>query len=151
MVTIVKIFLDKIDSLEEKRIGHTQMASFPAHFKSKDFEGWGRFVPGTEQLEDYVNQEVEVEIAQDKVIGFCVSKSQVKKVEPLDEQFNYFVVGEVKHIAFHSEPVGNQTTYVESGDALFVLTLSDIGIIRPTIGELVEFQVCGLSLWDESI
>jgi hypothetical protein len=151
VVIVVKIFLDKIDSLGMKSIGYTQLASFPTHFQSKTFEGWGRFVPGAEQLEDYINREIEVEIAQETVIDFRVSKNRVHKIEPLEEQFSYFVVGEVKHIAFHSEPVGNQTTYVESGDAVFTLNLSDIGSIRPNIGETVEFQVCGLSLWDESI
>ncbi|MDE2419786.1 MAG: hypothetical protein KGO49_01215 [Gammaproteobacteria bacterium] len=65
------------------------------------------------------------------------------------DAISYHVRGEVDAISYHSEPKGNRTTYIVAGCTTFALTLADIGSLRPNEGEIVEFDVHGLSLWDE--
>jgi hypothetical protein len=147
----MKISIAGIETRTATPIGHTKMNSYPVHFKSAMFEGLARFVPGGEDLETYLNREIEVEISHEKISGLRTVNSLEHQVTPLTQVFGYHVRGEVKLITPHSEPAGNRTTYIVAGDAVFALTLSDIGAVRPREGETVEFDVHGLSLWDELI
>lgn len=125
------------------------MDSFPVHFKCDLFNGWARFVPADGNPEAYLNHEVEVEIAHDSITGLRMSIDRQHQVVPLAEAFSYHVRGEVDAISYHSEPKGNRTTYIVAGCTTFALTLADIGSLTPSEGEIVEFDVHGLSLWDE--
>lgn len=127
------------------------MISYPAHFRCAMFHGWARFVPADENLEAYLNNEIDVEIAHESIGCLRTSADRQHQVVPLTEAFSYHVRGEVKAIAHHSEPRGNRTTYVVASDAAFALSLADLGNLRPSEGDVVEFDVHGLSLWDESI
>jgi hypothetical protein len=71
------------------------------HFKSLGFEGWAKFVPFGENPEDYLSQELEVEISYKNIVGLHVCKHRQQKVEPLEEKFSYHVCGEVKTISHH--------------------------------------------------
>lgn len=147
----MKIFIDKINFSEPKPLGCTSMASYPAHFKCAMFHGWARFIPANENLESYLNTEIDVEVAHESVDCFSTSGDRQHQVVPLSAAFSYHVRGEVKKIAHHPEPGGNRTTYVVAGDVAFALSLADLGSLRPSEGDAVEFDVHGLSLWDESI
>jgi hypothetical protein len=61
------------------------------------------------------------------------------------------VCGEVKTIRHHSEPPRNRTIYVSAGDADFALNFADIGNLEASKGDMLEFEVHGLALWDEMI
>lgn len=147
----MKIFIDEIDSGEPKPLGYANMVSYPAHFRCTMFHGWARFVPADENLEAYLNHEIEVEIAHERIDCLRPSADRQHHVVPLAEAFSYHVCGQVKTIVHHSEPSGNRTTYIVAGDAAFSLSLADLGSLRPGEGDAVEFDVYGLSLWDESI
>lgn len=147
----MKIFIDGIEFEKPKPLGFTNMTSYPAHFRSSTFHGWARFVPADEDLEQYLNKAIEVEIAHERVDELRTSADRKHLIAPLSEAFSYHVRGEVKTIVNHSEPSGNSTTYVVAGEAAFALSLADLGNLRPHEGDTVEFDVHGLSLWDESI
>lgn len=127
------------------------MESYPVQFKSTTFQGLARFVPAGENPETYIKQEIYVEIAHESIVGLRISENKQHQVMPLAKKFSYQVRGEVDAINYHSEPIGNRTTYIVSGDVVFALSLADIGDLRPNKGEAVEFEVYGLSFWDESI
>jgi hypothetical protein len=147
----VKIFIDGIKFDEPKPLGCTNMTSYPTHFKCPMFHGWARFVPADEDLEPYINNEIDVEIAHERVDHLRMSADRQHQVVPRSDAFSYHVRGEVKTIVNHTELPGNRTTYVVAGDAAFALSLADLGNLRPSEGDTVEFEVHGLSLWDESI
>lgn len=127
------------------------MVSYPARIRCALFRGWARFVPADENLEAFLNHEIEVEIAHERIDRLLPSADRQYHVVPLAKTFDYHVCGEVKTIAHHSEPSGNRTTYIVAGDAAFALSLADLGSLRLNIGDAVEFDVYGLSLWDDSI
>ena len=70
---------------------------------------------------------------------------------PLAEPFSYHVRGEVKVSPHHSGPKENALVYILAGDADFMLSAADIGNATLSDGGIVEFDVHGLSLWDEAI
>ena len=147
----MKIFIDEIDPSDPKPIGFTNMLGYPAHFRCAMFHGWARFVPADENVQAYLNNELDVEIAHERISCLRPSTDRQHQIVPLAEAFSYHVRGEVKAIAHHSEPIGNRTTYLVAGDAAFSLPVADLGSLRPSEGDVVEFDVHGLSLWDESI
>ena len=147
----MKIYINAINSSKSEAIGYTKMASYQVHFKSLGFEGWARFVPFDENPEAYVHQCLEVEIGYESITGLCVCEYQQQKVVPLAERFSYHVCGEVRTVIQHSEPVGNRTIYVVAGDADFALDFAVIGNLKPIEGDMVEFDIHGLSLWDEML
>lgn len=147
----MKIVIDEIDSSDPKPLGFTSMLGYPAHFRCAMFHGWARFVPADENAQAYLNNEIDVEIAHESIDCLRVGADRQHQIVPLAEAFSYHVRGEVKTISHHSEPMGNRTTYVVAGEAAFALSLADLGNLRPSEGDAVEFDVHGLSLWDESI
>ena len=147
----MKIFIDIVDEAKPEAIGFTKMPSYPVHFKSLGFEGWAKFVPFGENAEGYLNQELEVEIGYKRIVGLRVCQRRQQKVEPLTERFSYHVCGEVTTITHHSEPPGNRTMYVSVGDADFALNCADIGNLEASKGDMLEFEIHGLALWDEMI
>ncbi len=148
----MKILIEEIDPGVPKPLGFTNMLSYPAHFKCAMFQGWARFVPADENLDVYLNNnEIEVEIAHESISSLGRSTVRQHYVTPLSEAFSYHVCGEVRTIVHHAEPSGNQVTYIVAGDAEFALSLADLGGLRPNQGDTVEFDIHGLSLWDEAI
>ena len=147
----MKIFIDEIDPRDLKPLGCTNMIGYPAHFRCAMFHGWARFVPADENVQTYLDNEIDVEIAHESIGCLRTGVDRQHQIVPLAEAFSYHVRGEVKTISHHSEPMGNRTTYVVAGDAAFALSLADLGNLRPSEGDAVEFDVHGLSLWDESI
>lgn len=147
----MKIFIDEIDLSDLKPLGYMNMISYPTHFRCAMFHGWARFVPADENIQAYLNNEVDVEIAHERIGCLRAGADRQHQIVPLAEAFSYHVRGEVKAISYHSEPMGNRTTYVVAGDAAFALSLADLGNLRPSEGDALEFDVHGLSLWDESI
>lgn len=147
----MRIFIDKIDPCEPESLGFTKAIGYPIHFRSSMFQGWAKFVPAGENPEDYVNREIDVELAHESIGGLHVSTNRHCQVLPLVDAFSYHVRGEIKAIVHHSEPAGNRTAYIAAGDAEFSLRMKDLGDLNINKGELVEFNVYRLSLWDESI
>jgi hypothetical protein len=147
----MQIFIDIVSAVKPEAIGYTKMPSYPVHFKSLGFEGWAKFVPFGENPKDYLNKELEVEIAYESIVGLHLCQRRQQKVVPLSKRFGYHVCGEVITISHHSEPAGNRTIYVSAGDADFALNFSDIGNLEASKGDMLEFEVHGLALWDEMI
>lgn len=142
----MKIIIEKIDTERRKAIGFTPMDSYPVRFASATFQGWARFVPGMGNPQSYLHQEVEVEIDHEAISGLRIVDDQEHEIVPLAEEFGYHVRGQVTH----SKPKGGRTIYVTVGESTFLLSLADMHLI-PCEGAIVEFDVHGVSLWDESI
>ena len=80
----MKIFIDEIDPLDLKPLGCTNMIGYPAHFRCTMFHGWARFVPADENVQAYLDNEIDVEIDFSKggvddletVSGCCFEKTE---------------------------------------------------------------------------
>ncbi|WP_338847476.1 hypothetical protein V8J88_02035 [Massilia sp. W12] len=147
----MKIIVKDIEYDDVEYIGCAGLPSYPVCFKAKHFEGWARFVPFSENLEKYIDEQVGVEVACEKVTDFSVGEFLNEKIENLPEKYCYAVCGRVTEIAHHSQPVGNKTIYITSHDAEFSLSWLDIGDCDIKKGDIVTFNIHGLSLWDEMI
>lgn len=147
----MEIWINAINLQEPKLLGYTNMVSYPVHLRCAMFQGWARWVPFDENLEKYLQCAISVEVAHEAIDDLRPSAQRPHHIVPLAQAFAYHVCGEVNMIVHHAAPKGNQTTYVVAGDAAFALSLADLGGYMPREGDTVEFDVYGLSLWDESI
>jgi hypothetical protein len=148
----MKIFIDKIDRASVLAIGFAKLPSFLVHFSSTSFSGSARLVPGSGRLEDCEGHEFEVEIGQESVSEFCVTKpTKTTSVEALGTAGSFRVHGIVSYVLTTTEPIFNAFSDVTAGDAIFSLSLNDTGGLRLDVGTSVTFIVHGLSFWDEAI
>lgn len=132
-------------------LGYTNMVSYPVYVRAGMFEGTARFVPAGDELQTYLDVEIDVEVAHERVDNLRISDVEQHHIVALAEACSFHVNGEVTMVVNHAEPPGNRTTYIVAGDAGFALSLADIGELRLVESDVVEFNVHGLSLWDEAI
>ena len=148
----MKIFIEQIDNTSYMPLGYAKLPSFLVRFRSSAFSGVARLVPGSGLPEDCEGREFEVEIGQDSIAEFCVTKlTKNTGVTALGAAGSFSVQGVVSSVVTATEPIGNQFTYVDAGDAIFTLSLNDTGGIRPDVGACVAFIVKGISFWDEEV
>lgn len=150
----MRVTIENINPHEERRLGCTQLPSFPTEFISSVVTGTAWFVPASGDGHGWIGQALEVEINQEKVSGFEILKSPVLAAPPITAlpQFATFrvrgLVGLVTPIA---QPEGEQMITVQAGEALFTFTKLELGGAKIIEGIPVAFTVHDLSLWDEAI
>jgi hypothetical protein len=148
----MKIFIDKIDSASILEIGFAKYPSFLIHFRASAFSGGARFVPASDRPEDCEGHEFEVEIAQESISEFCVTKpTKTTSIEALGMAGSYRVHGTVSFYITTIESIANPSIKITAGEAIFILSLNDMGGVRLDVGTSVSFIVHDLSFWDEAL
>jgi hypothetical protein len=148
----MRITIERIDTSAMETRGYMQLPSFPVHFRSTTVSGNARFIPASSELQQCVGQSFDVEINQEAVTEFEVSKcgGVDEAVVALPEQAAFRVHGVVTSVIQLSEPEGEQVITVKAKEAFFTLTQADVRDTQLSTGEVVSFVVHEVSLWDEA-
>jgi hypothetical protein len=149
----MRITIDSLNLVGEKRIGFTPMPSFLVAFRSSVVSGRARFVPASETPMLCVGEIFDVEISQEKISGFEVlARDSVSQLVAMYPQANGFMVnGVVSSIQPVSEPAGQQSICINAGEAQFFVSRTEIGSVALSVGDAVRFIAHDVSLWDEAI
>lgn len=149
----MRITIDDLDVVDMKRVGFTELSSFPVAFRSSVISGYARFVPAADTPESCIGKVFDVEINQERISDFEVLKSTftARSVSVCVEANRFAVYGIVSTIHSVSEPAGEQVIYISAGEALFAVTKTEIGGVTLSVGDVVRFVAHDVTLWDEAI
>ena len=148
----MEIFIHKIDCASGLAIGFAKLPSFLVNFSSSSFSGVARLVPASDRPEDCEGHVFDVEIGQESISEFCVTKpTKTTSIEALGTAGSYRVHGTVSFHITTSQPIANPSSIITAGDAIFSLSLNDMGGVRLDVGTSVSFIVHDLSFWDEAL
>ena len=144
----MRITIQRLDEKSMLPIGNMLIPSYLVHFESSFVNGQARFVPALFDFVGCIGQTFDVEVNQDSVSDFILSKhSQDQHTVVAQFESGSFLVRGLVSAAYPE----NDLIVVTANEVNFTLTNRDFGDIKPCIGDEVSFIAHGVSLWDVAI
>jgi hypothetical protein len=135
------------------KLGDKDVLGYLTKFKWENGEGYAFLFPagmGNIQL----NKITSVETEQQEIRNFAVvfdSTNCDLEFRSLDTHGDYYIVGEIDIIHRDLNDDSFEVPYISVGDWSFVVTCDDITSEEFKVGDIVQFDLLGLELFDEGI
>lgn len=134
--------------------GFKDILGYWVKFKFDFGEGYAYLFPYEKNDAIILNKLISVETAQEKIVNFrkIIDVTDIKKeAKPLESDANYHVVGEVEIVYKDEEGFFIELVYIKAGQCSFALNINEIDGNELEVGDLVEFTLNGLELYDEGV
>lgn len=135
------------------KLGEKEILGYWINFRWASGEGYAFLFPGS--IENIATGKlISVETDQEQIRNFSiVSESDNYEAEfrSLDSQGDYHIVGEVDVIHRNYDSNDFEVAYISVEDWSFTITCDDINLEEIQVGDIVEFDLLGLELFDECI
>lgn len=133
--------------------GNKDILGYWIKFRFDFGEGYAYLFPYGNADTIILNKLISVETTQDKITNFkkILDEMDIKKeIKLLDNEANYRVIGEVE-VVYRDEEALVELVYINVRDCSFALDRNEIVRNELGVGDIVEFTLNGLELYDEGI
>jgi hypothetical protein len=147
----IEIFNNKTKSVG--RLGDKDVLGYWTKFIWENGEGYAFLFPGG-RCNIQLNKITSVETGQQEIRNFGVVSDSTNcdlEFRSLDTYGDYHIIGEIAIIHRDWDDDSFEVAYISVGDWSFVVTCDEIYSEEFKVGDIVQFDLLGLELFDEGI